>query len=459
MACSKLFSEEPIDVKIVYDYYGKSRCALLDIKPSVLYTHNLSDFTEFVLDEVPYLRRLIAHRICFLDEENMYVDVTDKNFSKFVKSVMSRSSKITVNILDGTSPSVARQQQLDDNDTTSNSGFARKSLKYEQCYSSPAELDIKSKEGEVNEKTAELHSLSTRYDEIAREMNADVWRDKSKRACHNCHMRIGHDRKKCNMSACESVAICGEIDLHPDAKKHLAHVSQEKQKVAGELKAMANELDAKKKAHKETFRTFEGQTQSWLIRSNPDKYLIPATGQVRQVRVNADTAILRKHYNGVVPSAIETVSKTWPNIIENVERKSALTPVRSVKGLNPVRTELESRGIVWPDTGKKGTETLYPSTPAQESEQVKMAMSMSLLNTPPFVGTPNFGQFYYPFPMPSQQYPMSPLLYPGYQSFAPIGATCRKTTATVTSDTSEVASPPLPPIPRDESPKPPPPEN
>jgi hypothetical protein len=477
MACSKLLTEETIDVKVVYEYYGKSRCALLDIQPSVLYTHNLDAFMEFVLEEIPYLRRLQVHRLCFLDEEGTYVDVNDRNFSKFIKSIMSGSSKITVKMLDGTSPSMSRHQQstVDYGDNLT----SRRSL----TYSSPAELDIQMKEDEVKVKRTEMNSMTSKYEEIAREMNADVWRDKSKRACHNCHMRVGHDRKKCNMDACENVAVCGEIDLHPEAKKQLTSLSQQKQKLSGEVQSLQNELDAKKGAHEQTFRTFEGQIQSHLIRSNPEKYLIPATGQVRQVRVNADIEILRKVYKGVMPKAADIESTRWPDMIAAYERKLHTTTKPGY--CNPVRKELQQRGIIWPDgsdarskvgaTGttstSSSTKPLYPTTPAQEHEQLNMAMSMSLmnpvLNTPPFFNMHNFGYYNYPFPVP--QYPMSPPL-PGV--FSPVGYRCpvgaRPASATVSSppdlmaELSESPRPPLPPPPQissTSSPKPHLPEN
>ena len=289
--------------------------------------------------------------MCILDEDD-YVDMTERNYRKFVKAALTGIPKMKIKVLDGTSPAVKPQSTTRTYERVTEDVAAKKELVYETQlnYMSPSELDIKEKETEHREKQNALETLKIKYQDLSKDMNTHVWRDRSKRICHNCHARKGHDRKKCLDQECTDVRICGEIDLHPENKKELSLLGAKRQKLEGELNVLSAELEAKKKARDETYNTFEGKVQSWLIRSNPDKYLIAATGQVRQVRVNADTAILKKILECQVPEDIEKSSKFWPDMIENYEQKYIKTTKKEMppRIINPVRRELENKGITWP---------------------------------------------------------------------------------------------------------------
>ena len=221
------------------------------------------------------------------------------------------------------------------------------------------------------------------------------------------------------------IRICGEIDLHPDSKKELSVLSVKKQKLEGEVKALSAEIEAKRKAHNETSNTFEGKIQSHLIRSNPEKYLISATGPVRQVRVNADTAILKKVFDGQVPDYLESSSQFWQEIIDSHDRQFHNPAEKAQFSVtNPVRHELENKGIVWPTyapvMSSPGSRTLQPNP---FLPQMTFGMPVQA------VGMPFYGGF------------MSPPRYPPPSS----------TVTSVESEATEI----FPPLP-DEPPPPPP---
>lgn len=358
--------------------------------------------------------------MCILDEDD-YVDVTERNYRKFVKAASLGTPRMKIKVMDGTSPAVHVKLQSQTRTEVTENVSAKKELVYETKlnYMSPSELDIKEKETEHREKLNTLEALNIKYQELSKDMNTHVWRDRSKRICHNCHARKGHDRKRCFDQECTDVRVCGEVDLHPESKKELSLLGAKKQKLEGELNALSSELEAKKKARDETYNTFEGKVQSWLIRSNPEKYLIAATGQVRQVRVNADTAILKKVLECQVPDDIEKSSKFWPDIIENYEckyirstkRETLKTPI-----INPVRRELESRGLTWP------APVTLPSTPS----------APHYLSPSPYSGFPQMA-FGFPYNTPPF-YMLNP------------GMTPTRPTATVTSSELEKTDvyPPLP---------------
>ena len=367
-------------------------------------------------------------RICILDDED-YVDLTERNFRKFVKVALLGQPKMRLKVLDGSSPAAKPHSVQSANTDTERA--ARKDLSYMYSkesdfkYMSPAELDIQEKEIQVKEKIKAVDELNEKYQGLSRDMNKNVWKDTSKRVCHNCHTRKGHDRKKCKDIKCDDVRICGEIELHPESKKELSVLSVKKQKLEGEVKALTSEIEAKRKAHDETFNTFEGKIQAHLIRSNPEKYLIPATGQVRQVRVNADTAILKKVFEGQVPDNVESSSKFWQDIIDSYEKQfnqPAEKPQFSVK--NPVRRELENKGIVWP--------TYAMSSPGTQANY-----------------QPNTFLPHMPFGMPVQGFGMP--FYGGYMS----PPTYPPPSSTVTSAELE-GNEIFPPLPDDAPPPPPP---
>ena len=378
---------------------------------------------HFSFQDIHHLRRLACLRICIYDEDE-YVDLTDRNFRKFVKMALQGHPRMKLKILDGASPAVTKPHSQPNRQSECP---AKKELSWETDFKfmSPAELDIKEKESELNEKIRAVESLNSRYLELSSDMNTNVWRDKSKRICHNCHGRTGHDKKKCKDVKCTDVRICGEIDLHPDSKKELSVLSIKKQKLEGEINALTSELDAKRKANQETHNTFEGKIFSWLIRSNPEKYLIKTAGQVRQVRVNADTAILRKVFEGQVSDDLETSSQFWKDIIDTSDikyRQSTEKPSFTVS--NPVRKELENKGVVWP------THVPTIGSPAGHQPQ------------PPF---PYFPQMPYGAPGQAIRMPYYGFVTPPVYS---------PPSATVTSGELETGQP-FPPLPTEPPPSPP----
>lgn len=288
--------------------------------------------------------------------------MTERNFTKLI----GKQSTMRLKVVDGTSPAPAASAASTaiPREPSEHPG-ARKELVYESkdSYMSPAEMDIKSKELEVEEKVRVVEAMDKKYKELSKEMNTHVWRDKSKRVCHNCHQRLGHDRKKCLLPPCEDIRVCGEVELHPESKKELSTVGMKRQRIQGELEALRAELHAKKKAYGETHNTFEGKVQPYLIRSDPEKYLIRSTGQVRQVRVNADIAVLRTILDGKIPEDMVVSCKSWPGLIEAFEKKYHSSKTSQRKPVaNPVRQEMETRGIVWPNptafTGYPGNQQM-----------------------------------------------------------------------------------------------------
>lgn len=81
------------------------------------------------------------------------------------------------------------------------------------------------------------------------------------------------------------------------------------------VKKLKDGLNAKRRVRDSLNSTFEAKIHTYLINSNPDKYLIDGS-RVRHVVLNADKAVLRKHYNGKVPHNLDIATETFQSIID-----------------------------------------------------------------------------------------------------------------------------------------------
>lgn len=86
MACSKeLKHVDTLDIKVHFNYHSTERCALIGTSFNTLYGMDYQAFSEFLKDEVPQLYKLNTLRVCFQDDEGTYVDLTSKNFHRFLR--------------------------------------------------------------------------------------------------------------------------------------------------------------------------------------------------------------------------------------------------------------------------------------------------------------------------------------------------------------------------------------
>ena len=149
----------------------------------------------------------------------------------------------------------------------------------------------------------------------------------SRNLCHKCHGREGHTKTKCPNPPCEDILSCGKLGMHLDKKKELQEMAALKNKCDAEVKKTKNELEVKKSVYKSVSQTFENKVHSYLIRTNPSKYLINGVGpEVKKRVLNADKCILRKHYGGKAPGHLEIASCTWQSVIDAFHDKYELKP-------------------------------------------------------------------------------------------------------------------------------------
>lgn len=110
---SKFLKDDMIDIKIHSDYNGDVRCSLVESSMTDLYGMNYREFCNYLNGEVPRLRKFHVMRVWFLDNENEYIDLTDRNFHRFVRlaskpSGHSDTLKINIKVTEGSSPAPSR---------------------------------------------------------------------------------------------------------------------------------------------------------------------------------------------------------------------------------------------------------------------------------------------------------------------------------------------------------------
>ncbi|MCG8033322.1 MAG: hypothetical protein JAZ03_14240 [Candidatus Thiodiazotropha taylori] len=197
---SKDIRNDALDIKVHYQYHGSERCGLVDTTFNSLYGMDFEAFMSFLKDEIPQLNRLDTLRVCFQDEEKTYIDMTPKNYHRFLRlstfTFQSDIPKINIKVLEGASPAIMKRKE-----TGKPPGLSSRALnfdpdKYQVTYKSPLELEMDLKRREITEKEKETSLLTKQFEKMSREFNPNVFQDTSKNVCTKCHLRMGHTRNR-----------------------------------------------------------------------------------------------------------------------------------------------------------------------------------------------------------------------------------------------------------------------
>lgn len=208
-------------------------------------------------------------------------------------------------------------------------------------YKSPVLIDIELKEEELDLKRAELRSLEAAYQDKASTFNFNVIKDKSKKRCAKCYLRVNHTQRNCDIGLCDDIRQCGELDYHPEQKSEINELVKRQNSVERDIKSLEIELKVKKEAQCSTAKTFERRIRDYVINSNPEKYLINGGPGIINVKLQADIAILKRHYHNKIPENLENESRYFTTIIasQDSQRAPRMTPK------NPIQAKLESNAI------------------------------------------------------------------------------------------------------------------
>lgn len=110
---SKMVPDDLVDIKVHTEFSGDTRCSLIEASMGNLYSMTYAEFCNFLQEEIPRLVKFQVLRVSFLDLENEYIELTDRNFHKFVRLATKSCGKtdslrINIKVSEGTSPAPAK---------------------------------------------------------------------------------------------------------------------------------------------------------------------------------------------------------------------------------------------------------------------------------------------------------------------------------------------------------------
>jgi len=215
--------------------------------------------------------------------------------------------------------------------------------------------------------------------------------------CGNCHLKIGHSQKKCDLSKCNSVFLCGQEKHHPGEVncKKLAHMVEKEEKVLQELELEARRRETSiETVEKSVYRKIENE----LLEDRKEDYT-NKNGHLDWKLLRKHTALIEKYskYNlhGKIPSR-----ESIPHVIKRMSEEADLANKdisrvkQSASKGNPFKKSLENYGITFPSTSADNTEMNAisntdvceskinylgtPSSKEEEESQLQIAIRESL---------------------------------------------------------------------------------
>ena len=378
--------------------------------------------------------------IQYLDDENCWVIASTDTCireafrcAKIIEGTAIRRMKLKT--FEGCSPDVGhfqttKRSQLrpkclfsDDSPESSNLsdfcevGFSERSSSVDErtrkpIYKSPLQLLIDELEDDIHVKNVELESAKEHVRLLEEKYsNPNLKIDRSKAQCGQCHMRLGHTKRNCELGSCEGPQMCNDLDKHEFAKKQMTDATSTVKNLTKDLEKLKQSLQLKKQTFENTNDTFFSKVLPYVVNTDIEKYYPVGTYGIRQLAMGAihpDIAILDKHFRGIVPKDLENASKFFSQILEKYNKqKQVNTKERHV---NPVKKYMEERGVQFPKfDGKSPAPLTTCNTPTCGTNTYSNAMPLISLGYMPFQFT-SPGQFGFT-PPDSLQSPHSPFDY------------------------------------------------
>lgn len=191
---------DAIDIKVHYTYHSQQRCGLIDTTFNKLYSMDYFSFVEHLKIEIPQLNKLEVLRVCFMDEEKTYIDLTAKNFHRFLRLAtvcfQSDIPKINLKVLEGSSPMPKPSSENKKPDSSKPKRLFDSDEYVKTPYRSPIELELNLKRQLIQQKEKEYLLAQSKYDALSSEYVVKGYQDTSKTVCTRCHLRLGHSKNR-----------------------------------------------------------------------------------------------------------------------------------------------------------------------------------------------------------------------------------------------------------------------
>ncbi|CAG2251368.1 unnamed protein product [Mytilus edulis] len=110
-------------------------------------------------------------------------------------------------------------------------------------YRSPLQLFIDELEDEVHFKSVEFESAKEHLKSLEKKFtNPNLNIDKTKSQCGQCHMRLGHTKRNCELGVCDGPQMCNDLDKHDVEKKQFYDASTTVKNITKDLEKIWTRL-------------------------------------------------------------------------------------------------------------------------------------------------------------------------------------------------------------------------
>ena len=310
-----------------------------------------------------------------------------------ISDVVLRDNAIVKGIARMSNESFAERDDFDENSDEENYDRV-----YEDEATTPLQRYIQITEKQINEKRELIAKLREKEQDVCRRIDRVKSHPSDGNICRNCHLRLGHTSRTCNMDKCISIVKCGEEKFH-SGETNTRELRSQIKKYEMELTKLTAELENKKSAISKSTDTLSSKIECDLFQAKKEDYLINGQKNWSLLRkhVYAVQQYCKQNFGGRLP-AKQHISGILTNALSDVS-SSGNTYHRAKqsggrKRENPFIPQLEKYGIQFPKRpdecpssprSKKdclsSVRATAPEDKAQEIAQLEMGLRESLRNT------------------------------------------------------------------------------
>ena len=154
------------------------------------------------------------------------------------------------------------------------------------------EVDRLDKEIEANR--SELRAFDDKLSQASRENSGPL------AACGNCHLKLGHTRRNCTFSPCQSAFSCGILSKHAREKSERANIEKTIKSLNSKLSKAQNDAQHSKMLAQKVCNSNSKHIEDIVVKELPQRYV--SCGFRNWALLNADVIRLAERLKGTLPT-------------------------------------------------------------------------------------------------------------------------------------------------------------
>ena len=340
-----------VQIKIEYDYYSNKRITPIFLNEEDIISMKYNDFKARILKDVPHLSKIASLRLT-IQEDGLEVDLSQTYFSHQMKGILAKSKTISINAIEFDSPIVkAVDCEISTQTSTAQTqskkptvqSNVRRSLNLFPKAENPLE-SITSNSATINDKpkslpiASPLERYAIKQRNTVRDIESELeqkrsdlvrFDDRLKRAseqnaghlsvCSNCHLKLGHTKKICSWSPCQSAYSCGFLSRHSSEKSERTALDREVSRIQNKLTSAKKEMENAGRAAAKVTNSASKKIEDIIIKELPNRYV--SNGLRNWISLNKDVAVLQKHLKGMLPSRDNVLKILYEFVIDDEDEE------------------------------------------------------------------------------------------------------------------------------------------